>query len=426
MSVSLNCAASPLLIAAAMATIPFGVLAQQPANPNPPAPPAGQPTNMPAPGSGAPEGSPGMPQGSTGQQNQSPAPAGDSPRLLTIDLASPDSVMQIAPGTYQLRLINQKPQVAYRVRTKFVSTAIDIPLSMPMPRVEASDCEEKQDEIRTSLASAMCEAEVATIARTARAELELAGCSTDESEKFQPLLEALTQSELPNPPPAFELGDSFEVSVGRDAFVSSATAASIGCAKETLTPAGSQSRVETRELGTWTFEVGKSKAQWLTYYGFNFAESGDELYFAETNSGTDPTTYTIARSFDRGGDSFTPSIYFTRLPADTKFSAGRFFTGWRTAEASGGLTAGLGFDLDNPTAFLGYGVAWGYNVMLTVGTVMHKEKRLRGQYAVGDIVAESLSADQLHESTYESQAYIGIAFRFGSSPFESGGSNPPQ
>ncbi|MGH8235589.1 MAG: hypothetical protein ACREXP_01055 [Steroidobacteraceae bacterium] len=84
----------------------------------------------------------------------------------------------------------------------------------------------------------------------------------------------------------------------------------------------------------------------------------------------------------------------------------------------------MGFDFDSPTVFLGYGVGWGYNVMLTAGAIMHKEKRLKGQYDANDVVSENLTADQLLDSTYKPRAYVGLAFRFGANPFSSSGSEP--
>jgi hypothetical protein len=162
-------------------------------------------------------------------------------------------------------------------------------------------------------------------------------------------------------------------------------------------------------------------SQWLTFYGFNFINSGDQTFFSKQTGTTPTVSYTITPAASRNPWVFAPSVYFIWLPSknfDSKFA--RFFA-WRNSKGDvfGGTTAGLGFDSSNPIVFAGYGVGWGYNVLATVGVVMHKEKRLNGQYSPNQVVTENLSSDLLLQDTYKSRFYVGLAFRFGSNPFAS-------
>jgi hypothetical protein len=226
--------------------------------------------------------------------------------------------------------------------------------------------------------------------------------------------------------PALVAGDTLFVKVHRDPFHSTASAAPQSCGFKPSQVKAENGGMTVQDASDkkWTFTTGKLEAQWLTYYGFNFARGGDQNYFSKLSAGSTPAAYTITAEADRSGKSFAPSLYVFRLPAKTGLSQGRWLTGWRTEDSMGGLTAGLGFDFDNPTVFLGYGVGWGYNVVLTAGVLYHKEKRLKGQYNPGDVIAENLTTDQLLDSTYKPRAYVGLAFRLDSNPFKPKSAQP--
>jgi hypothetical protein len=180
---------------------------------------------------------------------------------------------------------------------------------------------------------------------------------------------------------------------------------------------------EARDLFTITFSTPlKSAGTWLSLYGVNFIRGGDERFFASADAAPS-TTYTVTSFADRQENDFAPSLYFMWIKPRNYDSRLVRALSWNSRDVFGGLTAGIGFDFDNPTAFLGYGIGWGYNVMLTFGVAMHKEKRLNGRYSPGDVIADNLTEDQLSEETYKPRAYVGLAFRFGSNPF--GKKNPP-
>lgn len=322
----------------------------------------------------------------------------DETRDLTIDLASAPSVSVRAPGTYRIHLINRIPRAKYSVSSRIVSDKVAQPFDIaglkPKAAVSAvADCTSDEKTLADRLDTVTTEQDVAALRQTYRSKLP--NCTEEQQQEFGQQLEASTQWDDTAALPALDAGDSLFVTVVRQA--------AAGVAQQVL--------------GTWQFEFGKREAQWLTFYGFNFAQSGDDSFFTEANAGSNPPTFTITKGADRSDNSFSPSVYLFRLPAQQTGARLSRWWGWRGQDTFGGVTAGLGFDFDNPTVFLGYGVGWGYNVMLTAGVVMHKEKRLNGQYDSGDVVAENLTADQLLDATYKPRAYVGLAFRFGSNPF---------
>ena len=172
------------------------------------------------------------------------------------------------------------------------------------------------------------------------------------------------------------------------------------------------------EFGPYTFSTPRPAGQWLMYYAANYIFDDDEAFFAKANQGTTPQSYTITEKSDAGGGTFAASLYFMWFSPNQgtglhclvqcNWDDGRFM----------GLTAGLGFDFDNPTVFVGYGFGWGFNAMITGGVAMSKVGRLDGQYRKGDVVLTPLTEDQLREETYEPALYVGLAFRFGANPFK--------
>ncbi len=168
---------------------------------------------------------------------------------------------------------------------------------------------------------------------------------------------------------------------------------------------------------------GNSAGQWVVMYGFNFIDDDDHLYYTRErrNEAGAVTDYQVTRKRDSDGAVLAPSVYFMYLPAEnTGWLAS---LAWRKGVAFGGMAAGIGLDKSNPNVFLGYGVGWGTNVMVTAGLSYRQVKRLSGRYSEGDIVPQQLAAD-LETTTYKPAFYLGLAFRFGSSPFNTPQSAP--
>jgi hypothetical protein len=358
------------------------------------------------------------------------------PTYLTVDLASGGDAFVIDAGQYTLKFINRLPIAQYSPTTKLFDRSIPAPFDVPgagkgtppAPTPYSSPaCDTRITSMTNSLNGMTCEAEVSQLRATYTSQLTSLRCTALDIKQFSDTFSGLTESTEPNPLPALSDGDRLVITVKRSNIITASTQLGTVCGRDkmTLTADGSgRHTIPERILGPWQIDVGKTQAQWLTFYGFNFASSGNQDYFSKTNTGTNPTTYTITRKTSTHGSAFSPSVYFIRIPGDDGFNDWAKIVGWRSGDLMGGLTAGVGFDFDKPTLFLGYGFGWGYNVMLTAGVVMHKEDRLNGQYAAGQVVAENLTSDQLIDSTYKPRAYVGLAFRFGSNPFSSSSSKP--
>lgn len=353
----------------------------------------------------------------------------DATKYLTVDLSVPSICVRDA-GKYTLRFVNRLPTASYTISSRVVSGTLPPALDMPTgsPPTPAPSNKNPTDEqkcanaiaiLKASLYNYICEAQVASLVATYRSQLTDGKCKEQDISKFGDYLSKLVELPEPDPLPALTNGDVVEIQVTRAELKILGKAPSPNtCSADSRTIQGNSVTIPKRDLGPWQFNIGKLEAQWLTFYGFNFAPGGNEDYFSKTNSGTDPITYTVTRKASNHGSAFSPSVYFVRVPGEDGFAWGKIL-GWRSGDTFGGVAAGLGFDFDNPTIFLGYGISWGYNVMLTTGVVMHKENRLNGQYTDGQTIAENLTSAQLTEATYKPRVYIGLAFRFSSNPFKS-------
>ncbi len=91
---------------------------------------------------------------------------------------------------------------------------------------------------------------------------------------------------------------------------------------------------------------------------------------------------------------------------------------WETSDWGISPTGGLGFELSDPVVFAGASVSYNTNLHFIVGAAIHKQKRLDGQYDVGQMISESLTTDQLSVTTFKPNFFFALAFRFGSNPFK--------
>ena len=163
-----------------------------------------------------------------------------------------------------------------------------------------------------------------------------------------------------------------------------------------------------RDEQSWEFTLTTGeRGQWHTFYGFTFLPNDDEQFFTEQNP-ADADQFIITQEDDREEFDFAPSVLFVWSAAHSEDR------NWNH-----GLTAGLGFDMDDPIVFAGYAFTFNENIALTAGLVFHKRERLNGRCEVGDVVTADLDSEQLTEETYGVNGYVGIAFRFGSNPFSS-------
>lgn len=154
---------------------------------------------------------------------------------------------------------------------------------------------------------------------------------------------------------------------------------------------------DSSQRWTTVFTTGPA-GEWRTLYGFTFVPDRDDRYSAKA---TDTAgVFTVARDKDRRDGTFLPSILF------------QWARGGRRANWQNGLVAGLGFEETHPAILAGWGWTYRENITLTLGVAIHEQKRLAGKYHEDDPLAENLAADQLVETTFAPNAYVGVAFRF--------------
>lgn len=150
----------------------------------------------------------------------------------------------------------------------------------------------------------------------------------------------------------------------------------------------------------------EKKGKWLTTYGFTYItntfKKGEPFFSKQVDS-----VFNVTPLNKRSRLSFVPSIFFTWFPYK---DIGK--------DVSHSLTGGLGYDLEAPTAFLGYSLLYNQNIGISIGLSAHQQDFLNGRYNSGDVLQENLSEDQLNEKLYVINPYISINFRFGSAPFK--------
>jgi hypothetical protein len=310
-------------------------------------------------------------------------------------------------GTFTITLRSILPNAKYSIESE-ITQAIVLPAPLTIPQTTKAavpgtdraaaptpNCDAVTKQLYVNLNGATDESRVAELVDAYPGNLREADDCPDET------IEKL--AEKARLETSFTTPASFSVSDGEDLHITVARLQSTG--------------IPEKKFGTFAFITKHPPGTWIALYGVNYIRAGDERYFADADASASPPTYTITPFNDRQESQFSPSIYFMWIKQKNYGSVANFLS-WNSRDVFGGVTAGLGFDFDSPTAFLGYGVGWGYNVMLTAGVAMHKEKRLNGKYSAGDVISENLSEDQLTEDTYKPRAFVGIAFRFGSNPFK--------
>lgn len=158
---------------------------------------------------------------------------------------------------------------------------------------------------------------------------------------------------------------------------------------------------------TWTrVYSGGARGEWQTSYGFSFIApwlNKETVYFASPlDSG-----YQLKKEANRNKLTFAPSIFFNWMPEQRKNKP------W-----SCGFSGGLGFDLQNPTVFLGPSLSYNQNLKFNFGFVAHKQLVLLGKYSEGQVVYENFTREQMHESLYRMNVYVSLSFRFSQNPFK--------
>lgn len=344
-------------------------------------------------------------------------PTASAQQMQTIDLPAFDAAeLRVAPGNHTIRLQNVVPtasdyllDVKRSVSVTELAQPLPDPWSMLPPPAPAAapgegalprppNCETSLQRRMADVLEADTEQAVAErhadFIREAQALVDAGTCSATTSASLQKRIASGIRLDIEQP---------LHVAPGEKVVVQVIRVGASG----KKTPVG----------GKVTY-IGKggTAGQWIVMYGFNFIDDDDRLYYTRErrNDAGAVTDYQVTRKRDSDGSVLAPSVYFMYLPTHT---AGWLTPlAWHNGVAFGGMAAGIGLDKSNPNVFLGYGVGWGNNVMVTAGLSYRQVKRLSGRYSEGDIVPQQLTTD-LETTTYKPAYYLGLAFRFGSSPF---------
>src|SRR5436305_1114322 len=295
-------------------------------------------------------------------------PATAGPSELRIDLAAsqPGSAQDLSvdPGTYQVVIVNKVPTEPYDIKAEESFTPVAV---LPKPgetgiqgKKIVPGCEDLQAAI-DALPKSKTEVEVSqTVAQIEKllGDPQTTCKSLPVQDDARRALES-TRETLPN---------TYSIQQGQQLAVT-------------------VSRGKGADTKTWKVTYrGPERGHWVTSYGFTFPRNEDQLYFAKA-AGTQPSStqpptgtstpsqFTITRKKDHTGFGFAPSFFFSWLPAKRQGS-----------DWSLGPAAGRGFDQSNPVVFLGPMLTYNQDVNLVVGVVMHKQKRMNGQYSPYQIV----------------------------------------
>lgn len=114
----------------------------------------------------------------------------------------------------------------------------------------------------------------------------------------------------------------------------------------------------------------------------------------------------MTREADRDEYDFEPTVTFTYQPNSLRAKP------WKPA-----FVAGLGADIEERLVFAGISFVIGDNVAIMLGAAGHEQRRLKGSLRDGQVLQELLTADQLHDDTFDFNAIVGVGLRFDKNPF---------
>jgi hypothetical protein len=303
---------------------------------------------------------------------------------LKADLATDpgtEQIIQVPPGDYTVLIVDKAPSKAYSVQVEVNFTPVP-PLTPPPGGATArlvTDLCSRLEKDTTALRNSTDEKDVAGLVADIGQILKAGSCADSRKVMDAKAAVALTTQAVDDIAYTLAAGQDLKVTVSRDP--------------------GSTSK-------TWTFIFRTpGLGSWFSSYGFVFIPNRDQRYFSMLKSGT-TDRYLITRSANNSGSDFSPSLFYSWLPASREGKA------W-----SLGASAGLGFDQSNPIVFVGPMLTYHQNISLVAGLVIQKQKRLNGMYSRNQEIGENLTGDQLTEQTYKPNVFFGLSFRFSSNPF---------
>lgn len=303
-----------------------------------------------------------------------------SQQAVSLDLAGlRDVTRSVEPGRYTIELTNVVPKLQEKYAVVVQHNIKRIPkLEKPTApqgmEANAAGAECDVTSITNKIDEATTESKVDSLAR----ELRSIDCAARE---FATWREIVLQTVIKRHVGEYSLraGEELVVTVERD---------------------------EGRQQWKLVLDTGV-RGGWNVGYGFVFLPDNNDEPFVET-LGEDPARY-LVRNEASDGLRFLPSVFYSWTP--------------RTAAAntwSPSIVAGLGADITEPALFLGAALTYNRNVSLVLGGAVSQEKRLRSRYdAPNDTLAQSLTPDQLVRDRFKPNFFLGVTFRFDTSPFAS-------
>lgn len=311
--------------------------------------------------------------------------ASSAPLRVRIDLAEQDPgserTLPFSPGEYQVEITNKVPTKSYNIQgavSAFTIPPLQAPGAGAAGLLPGNPCLDLAN-ATGNVNNAKDEDAVATAVAAVEEELGKGNClDPDRQKRAQEAIDSTRET----------LAALFQVASGQE-----------------LKVVVSQGAGKDQKQWTVTYQT-PARGRWFSSYGFVFVRNQDETYFSKAKAGT-TDKFTITRKVDNQDYDFAPSLFFSWLPARLE-----------SRNFSFGPAAGLGFDQSNPIVFLGPMLTYNQNISLVAGVVMHKQKRLSGNYKVDQDVAENLTEAQLREETFRPNVFFGLSIRFGSNPFE--------
>lgn len=293
-------------------------------------------------------------------------------------------------GDYLIKMINKVPGESYIVQTEYVRVELPKPFDFSFQETESDSSQKSQDR-------------------------RILSCSNQnlirELSEFKS-----TSNESDIPKALEELKESFNtITFGCIAEESEANALisntqgeidTLSVKKNYNTQITILRNTDDGKVKKWVRIIkSPKKGEWRTMYGFTFATNWpteSDKYFSQQSD----TVFTISKATNNDIVSYLPTVYFVWESFDKHWLVPGFAGGIGIEEDSPAITAGLIWTIHD-------------NIGLTIGLTAHKQQKLLGQYSEGQIIKESLTEEQLHESVYRFTPSFSLAFRFKESPFGS-------
>lgn len=145
----------------------------------------------------------------------------------------------------------------------------------------------------------------------------------------------------------------------------------------------------------------KSDWSWVTTFGANaIFFTNRNKFISKLNS---ENKQIIGEVQDKKQMEFMPAIMFTFMNTHKDYSCG--------------FTGAFGVNLEEIAVFTGVSLGIGQNIILTAGAAGHKQMRPKSEYYVGQVIDNSITSDNLNESQYRFNPFVGISFRISKNPF---------